>query len=153
VCVCVCVCICVRVNLSCNITVSNIFRAFSLNKWWKQHGFANAPPHTFGAATKEQLLQLYLQPLSRRQQIDPWTNHVQTCSDCRAALRNWKSVQKWSLGATIISAALVGPSSPIVAAAFGITSFSLHYFSKAVATTMEGNPSPAGIDDRSVATK
>jgi len=29
----------------------------------------------------------------------------------------------------------------------------LHYFSKAVATTMEGNPSPAGIDDRSVATK
>ena len=57
-------------------------------KWWKSHGFASSPTHSFGPASID-----HLSELSRREQIDPWEGHTKHCSKCRTALDRFKKAK------------------------------------------------------------
>jgi len=119
----------------------------AFRKWWKDNGMANAPAHTFGMSTMEQLGPT---TLLRKDQIDPWENHAKHCSTCRKALANLKKLQTASLFLSLLSV-IVGSKKPIFGvfgAAMGLLG---HGFFKRFATVIEGNPEVSGIADRSPA--
>lgn len=119
----------------------------AFRKWWRDNGMADAPPHTFGMATMDQLGPI---TLSRREQIDPWENHSKHCSSCRQALQNMKKLQTASLFVALGSV-LFGSSQPIfgiLGAAIGVLG---NRFFKKFATAIEGNPEASGVADRSAA--
>ena len=118
--------------------------------WWSANGMANAPPHAFGPATKEQLGP---RVLTRREQIDPWVHHTKHCAGCRKALKSWKRAEKLSLALSFVFAAVFGAArkQSVLAVLLSLAALGAHYCSKNVATIMEGNPYPSGVADRSVA--
>lgn len=116
-------------------------------KWWSKHGFADAPPNTFGAAS---VSNLPMQSLSRAEQIDPWTNHAKNCVKCRRALIKMRLLQRLSAAGAAIGAILLRNKPPI-AIGFVLAGLWAHNFLRKFATVIEGNNHRAEIDDRSVA--
>lgn len=128
-------------------------------KWWKDHGMADAPPHTFGMATMKQLetTQKGGRLLSRREQIDPWEGHTKHCSSCRKALGNMKKGQHVLLFMAFASGCLGGSlgRGRVVAPMVGMLGAGVclygRNFLKKFATALEGNPEVSGVGDRSAA--
>ena len=60
-------------------------------RWWHEHKLSSSPPNFFGPAPPESF---DIRPLSRAEQIDPWTFHSKHCSHCRKSLRIMKILQK-----------------------------------------------------------
>ena len=116
-------------------------------KWWLKHGFADAPPHTFGPASA---LSLPSKALSREEQIDPWIHHAKNCIKCRKALRKMRILQKVSTAGAAIGAILFRRKPPI-AIALILMGMYAHNFLRKFATAIEGNGNRAEISDRSVA--
>jgi len=117
----------------------------TFRNWWKRYGMADAPPHTFGMATLEQL---GTTSLSRREQIDPWEHHAKHCKTCRTALSRMKKVQKGSMYVSIASSILLRkkPVVALVGVALGLFTYE---FVRRFATVIEGNSEVSGIGDRS----
>ena len=63
------------------------------NRWHKKFGFANAPPHTFGKASIDNLQK---QSLTRREQEDQYLLHTYACNECRSALRMFRRIRNIS---------------------------------------------------------
>jgi len=121
-------------------------------QWWSKFGFQNAPPNTFGAAKPDDALMV--QPaLTRHQQIDPWTNHAQTCGLCRTALRRLKRVQWSGLVLALASAMFMGHNKPVRATLGAVTGLFTFALARRTATVIEGTPHPSAIPDRSVASE
>ena len=119
----------------------------SFRRWWDKNGMSGAPPHTFGMATMEQLGP---RSLGRREQIDPWENHVKHCSICRKSLKRIKRLQAMFMFMALASTA-ISRSNPIFGlVGVGASLFGRNFFKK-FATAVEGNPELSGIADRSVA--
>lgn len=116
--------------------------------WWKER-FASAPPHTFGAATLDQLGS---HAIPRHEQIDPWENHAKHCSICQKALKKMKLIQKLGLYVSLGSV-LTFRRFPILAFSIAATGISTSYLCKMAATSIEGNPYPSGISYRSVSSE
>lgn len=116
-------------------------------KWWMEHGFANAPPNTFGPASASSLP---LQALSRADQIDPWEHHAKNCAKCRRALKRMRRLQNVNLAGAAISALLLR-SKPPAAIALICAGVYVHNFLRKFATAIEGNPQRGEINERSVA--
>lgn len=117
----------------------------SFRKWWMKYWFADSPPHTFSMATPE----LLGPKLSRSEQIDPWENHVKSCSHCRKALKWMKRLQTASVMGSLMSV-VVCRRIPILAFALtGLFLYAQNFFKK-FATHLESNTEKSGIADRSV---
>mmetsp|Transcript_20669 Transcript_20669/g.31553 ORF Transcript_20669/g.31553 Transcript_20669/m.31553 type:complete len:523 (+) Transcript_20669:201-1769(+) len=119
----------------------------AFRKWWAKYGMANAPPHSFGPSTMEQLGP---RTLSRPEQIDPWEYHTKHCSICRKALTRFKKIETGGLVVAIFSAAIMRRW-PILRGLLVAGGLGSHFMSKRIATFIEGNPRMSGIDDRSAA--
>lgn len=119
----------------------------TFRSWWLKHGFADAPPNTFGPASASTLPS---RAMSRAEQIDPWVHHAKNCAKCRGALRNMRLLQKVSTAGAAIGAILLRRKPPIAIAAVLLGMWA-HNFLRKFATVIEGNVNRAEIDDRSVA--
>ena len=121
--------------------------ATSFRKWWITHGYANAPPNTFGPSSASSLP---AHALSRAEQIDPWIHHAKHCSSCRRGLRQMRVMQKVVIAGTAIGTIML-QRSPSLAIASVLAGIYAHNFLRKLATSIEGNPNRAEIGDRSVA--
>lgn len=65
----------------------------AFRSWWTANRLDQAPPHSFGPASPENLLLL-----SRSEQVDPWRLHTQHCSQCRAVVRRAQVCRRLGLG-------------------------------------------------------
>jgi len=119
----------------------------AFRNWWKKNGMADAPPHTFGMATMDQLGPTCL---SRREQIDPWDNHTKHCSTCLKSLKTIKKLQAACMFMAIASTVL-SRRIPVLGLIGVGSSLYGRNFLKRFATTIEGNPEKSGICDRSAA--
>ena len=119
----------------------------AFRKWWLSHGFANAPPNTFGPASASSLP---TRPLSRVEQIDPWLYHAKNCVSCRRALGRMRGMQKVVIVVSSIGAVMFQRRPPL-AMALVLAGIYAHDVLRKFATPIEGNPHRAEIDDRSVA--
>ncbi|KAL9190348.1 hypothetical protein ACHAXT_007559 [Thalassiosira profunda] len=119
----------------------------SFRKWWSKHGFADAPPNTFGPASATSLP---VQALSRAEQIDPWENHAYHCTSCRTALKRMRQLQKASVAGAAIGALLLRRKLPLAITAV-LAGMWAYNFLRKFATTIEGNTNRAEIAGRSVA--
>lgn len=121
--------------------------ATSFRKWWITHGYANAPPNTFGPSSASSLPAY---ALSRAEQIDPWIHHAKHCSSCRRGLKQMRVMQKVVIAGTAIGAIMLQrrPSLAIAPVLVGIYA---HNFLRKLATSIEGNTNRAEIGDRSIA--
>lgn len=116
-------------------------------KWWSKHGFADAPPNTFGPASASYLA---ARALSRAEQIDPWNHHAKYCVKCRRALKKMRALQiLFSAGAAV--GAILLRRRPPIAIALVLGSMYAYNFLHKLATAIEGNSNRAEIGDRSVA--
>ena len=79
--------------------------------WWTKHGFAKAPPNTFGPASASSLQMR--SALSRAEQIDPWRHHSKNCAKCRRALRSMRVLQRASTAFAAIGAIVLRRKPPI----------------------------------------
>jgi hypothetical protein len=119
----------------------------AFRKWWTTHGFASAPPNTFGPASASSLPR---HALRRAEQIDPWPNHAKNCASCRRALNQMRIIQKVVTAGSVLGAVMLLRRPPL-AIAIVIAGIYAHNFLRKFATTIEGNTHRAEIDDRSVA--
>ena len=119
----------------------------AFRKWWTTHGYASAPPNTFGPASASSLSR---HPLSRAEQIDPWPNHAKNCASCRRALNQMRSIQKVITAGSAIGAVMVQRRPPL-AIAIVLAGIYAHNFLRKFASTIEGNTHRAESDDRSIA--
>lgn len=119
----------------------------AFRKWWLTHGFADAPPNTFGPASTSSLP---TSPLSRAEQIDPWLYHAKNCVSCRRALGRMRGMQKIVTAASAIGVVMLQRRPPL-AIALVLAGVYAHDFFRKFATTIEGNNHRAEIDDRSIA--
>lgn len=116
-------------------------------RWWEDNGMANAPSHTYGMATMEQLGS---KCLTRYEQIDPWEYHAKHCSKCRDALAKMKKLQTASLFLSLLSV-IVGRRKPLLAIIGAGVGLLGNNFFKKCATLIEGNPERSRVNDRSAA--
>lgn len=116
-------------------------------KWWKENGLADSPPHTFSMST---LTLLGPRALSRREQIDPWENHVKHCATCRKSLKNMKRGQKGLLFLAFASGILSSRMPVVGLLSTGLSLYGRNFLKK-FATALEGNYETSLLDDRSVA--
>jgi phenylpropionate dioxygenase-like ring-hydroxylating dioxygenase large terminal subunit len=115
------------------------------NQWMKQYGFCNAPPHSFGLASKENLVAMTMDEIQ-----NPWRIHTSTCSKCRAVLKRARKIQLWSLLVGIVGGSLFQQRKhPILAALAFSAGITIHLLSKKVATLMEGSSHRSDTLDRS----
>jgi hypothetical protein len=119
----------------------------AFRKWWLTHGFANAPPNTFGPASASSLT---TNALSRAEQIDPWLYHAKSCASCRRALAQMRVLQKIITAGSVVGALMLQRRPP-VAIAIVLAGMYAHNFLRKFATAIEGNSNRAEIDDRSIA--
>ena len=119
----------------------------AFRKWWLTHGFAAAPPNTFGPASASSLP---MYPLSRAEQIDPWVYHAKNCVSCRRGLRQMRIMQKVVTAVSAIGALILQRRPPLAIASVLAGTY-VHNFVRKFATTIEGNIHRAEIDDRSIA--
>lgn len=116
-------------------------------KWWSLHGFASAPPNTFGPATASYLA---ARALNRADQIDPWNHHAKHCVKCRRALKQMRFLQKVFTAGAAVGAILFRRRPPVVIALVLAGMYAYNFLRK-FATAIEGNSNRAEISDRSVA--
>lgn len=115
--------------------------AFSV--WWSKYGMKYAPPHSFGQASRENLVKL-----PKSEQSDFWSIHTSSCSHCQKALLRSKRVRVASsifgfLGWSIFQ------SKRKLALAFVCASLGAlgNYLSHKIIVKLEGSPHPS---DRAV---
>ena len=117
------------------------------NRWWKEHGMARAPPHTFGPASSGGQ---HLKPLSKRELYDHWQLHTATCSKCRKVLRRARKMQGGSLLAGVMLAAWKVQQSKLAwATTIVILSSTISWLSKRLVRRLEGSTHASDIPDRS----
>ena len=119
----------------------------AFRKWWLTHGFANAPPNTFGPASASSLS---ANALSRAEQIDPWLYHAKSCASCRRALKQMRILQKIITAGSAVGALML-QRRPSFAIAIVLAGIYAHNFLRKFATAIEGNSNRAEIDERSIA--
>jgi hypothetical protein len=116
-------------------------------KWWSSHGFANAPPNTFGPASASHLA---VSALNRAEQIDPWNHHAKHCVKCRRALKQIRALQKSITAGAAVGAMLLQRRPPLVIALVLASMYAYNVLRK-LATAIEGNSNRGEVGDRSVA--
>ncbi|CAJ1959028.1 unnamed protein product [Cylindrotheca closterium] len=115
------------------------------NKWMQQYGFSDSPAHTFGTASKENLV-----PMNFAEMQNPWRIHTSTCSKCRAVLRRARKTQRWSILGGILGASLLQGRKKLSVAYLVLSAgILLHFLAKKVTTLMEGSSHPSDAPERS----
>jgi hypothetical protein len=117
-------------------------------KWWSKHGFADAPPNTFGPASASRLA---VRALNRPEQIDPWNHHAKNCVKCRRALKQMRALQNFFTAGAAVGAISLLQRRPPFAIALVLASMYACNFLHKLATAIEGNSNRGEIGDRSVA--
>ncbi|KAL3817146.1 hypothetical protein ACHAXA_006146 [Cyclostephanos tholiformis] len=117
-------------------------------KWWSKHGFADAPPNTFGPASASRLA---VRALNRPEQIDPWNHHAKNCVKCRRALKQMRALQNFFTAGAAVGAISLLQRRPPFAIALVLASMYAYNFLHKLATAIEGNSNRGEIGDRSVA--
>lgn len=116
-------------------------------RWWKDFGFANAPRHTFGPASAENLRRL-----SRKGLTDAWTSHTKHCSICRGMLKRAHQTVKFSFGLAIAGASLVATRHARIGGLLCLAaSWILHRQAQQRIAVLEGEATPSQVGDRTVA--
>ncbi|KAL3935530.1 MAG: hypothetical protein SGBAC_008973, partial [Bacillariaceae sp.] len=115
------------------------------NQWMQEYGFNDSPAHTFGMASKENLI-----PMSFAEMQDPWRLHTSTCSKCRAVLRRARQAQLWSILGSVLGASLLQGRKKTVSASLVLSAgILLHSLAKKVTMLMEGSSHPSDAPERS----
>lgn len=123
----------------------NAYRA-----WHRRFGLSDAPPHTHGPASIENL-----RPLSRAEQLDPWRVHTRYCGKCRAVLRRAKFARYWGpvmgVGASLLLLTTGGRMrNPLLAWACAAGGLAANCAANRVVLVLEGTGRPSDVDDHNV---
>jgi hypothetical protein len=74
----------------------------AFRSWWTANRLDQAPPHSFGPASPDNL-----SLLPRSEQVDPWRLHTQHCSKCRAVVRRAQFCRRLGLALAGFGCAVV----------------------------------------------